>query len=329
MSEELPETDQNRSRLIFYLAISLGAVLFLFASWLWLSTAPPAAFPLNTPVAVETGLSASEVIETLKEQNLIRSETIFYLTLLLFHDPGTIKAGEYKFTKPLSVFALASRLTGSAPPEELVVVTFPEGFTAKEYAVIADNVLPEFDAEQFLNLASSSEGFLFPDTYHVPADYHEAELFTLLTETYYEHTAPFRQQLEDHKLTEQGLITLASLLEREANTPESMGIVAGILDTRLSIGMPLQADASMEYVLEKPLSELTPSDLEIDSPYNTYLYKGLPPTPIGNPGLAAIEAVLSPTYTDYLFYITGNDGEFYYAETFAEHKLNIARYLRP
>ena len=92
--------------------------------------------------------------------------------------------------------------------------------------------------------------------------------------------------------------------------------------------MPLQADASIEYVLDKPLNELTADDLKIESPYNTYLNQGLPPTPIGNPGLEAILAVLEPAQTDDLFYITGNDGEFYYAKTFDEHRLNIARYLK-
>ena len=92
--------------------------------------------------------------------------------------------------------------------------------------------------------------------------------------------------------------------------------------------MALQTDASIEYVLDKPLNELVPSDLEIDSPYNTYQNPGLPPTPIGNPGLEAIKAVLYPTPSKYLFYITGNDGNFYYAKNFDQHRLNIARYLR-
>ena len=110
-------------------------------------------------------------------------------------------------------------------------------------------------------------------------------------------------------------------------------MVAGILLSRIVLGMPLQVDAAMEYALATPLQELLPGELalqirELDSPYNTYKYKGLPPTPIGNPGLTAIEAVLNPKNSDYLFYITGIDGEFYYAETLEEHNQNIARYLR-
>jgi len=123
-------------------------------------------------------------------------------------------------------------------------------------------------------------------------------------------------------------LVLASIIEREADSVESKKMVAGILKNRMSINMPLQTDASMEYILDKPLSELTPEDLKKESPYNTYLNFGLPPTPIGNPGLDAILAVLEPTPSDYYYYITGNDGEFYYAKTYAEHLQNIEKYLR-
>jgi UPF0755 protein len=107
-----------------------------------------------------------------------------------------------------------------------------------------------------------------------------------------------------------------------------MKMVSGILQNRLSIGMALQTDASIEYVLDKPLSELSAEDLDLDTPYNTYMYPGLVPTPIGNPGLLAIDAVLNPTPSDFFYYITGNDGNFYYAETFEEHKQNIYKYLQ-
>jgi UPF0755 protein len=96
----------------------------------------------------------------------------------------------------------------------------------------------------------------------------------------------------------------------------------------MEVGMPLQADASIEYVLNKPLKELTAEDLKVDSPYNTYLNRGLPPTPIGNPGLDAIMAALQPEKTDYVFYITDNDGNFHYATTYDEHLDNVERYLR-
>lgn len=104
------------------------------------------------------------------------------------------------------------------------------------------------------------------------------------------------------------ILALASIIEREANSPDSMKLVSSVLQNRLEIGMALQADASIEYVLDKPLKELTPEDLKIDSPYNTYLYTGLPPTPIGNPGLDAIMAVLQPAESEYFYYITDEEG---------------------
>ncbi|MEZ4195509.1 MAG: endolytic transglycosylase MltG [Candidatus Paceibacterota bacterium] len=192
----------------------------------------------------------------------------------------------------------------------------------------AEQVLPEFDAEEFILLATPSEGRLFPDTYLLPEEYTAEELFDLLTSTFTEKLLPWQDEILAHNLSLDQIIILASIIEREANSPESKKMVSGILQQRLEIGMPLQADASVEYILDKPLKELAADDLKVDSPYNTYLNTGLPPTPIGNPGLDAIVAVLEPTTTDYLFYITGNDGEFYYAKDFDGHKLNIARYLR-
>ena len=162
----------------------------------------------------------------------------------------------------------------------------------------------------------------------MPKDYTALELFTLMRSTFDAKIAPLDTEIQNHSLSLDEIIILASILEREANSLDSKRIVSGILQTRLDIGMALQVDASMEYVLQKPLSLLTAEDLDTDSPYNTYLYPDLPPTPIGNPGLEAIEAVLNPEPSDYLFYITGDDGNFYYARDFEEHKINIARHLR-
>jgi UPF0755 protein len=204
----------------------------------------------------------------------------------------------------------------------------PEGFTIKEFADIASRSLPDFNSEEFLAQNTNLEGYLFPDTYYVPADFTAEEFGMLLQETFTEKTLNLATSLETHPLGTDGVIKVASLLEREANTEESMKMVSGILQNRLAEGMRLQTDASLEYVLNRPLGTLTAEDLEIDSPYNTYRYGGLPPTPIGNPGLTAIMAVLSPTPSDYLYYLTDEDGVFHYAETFDEHKQNIVKYLR-
>lgn len=306
----------------FFLVTIVLALAFL------LSTKAPRTFPLNTPVEITAGYSANQIIKQLKTEQLIKSEFVFSVVLSLFNDPTKIKAGTYAFETSQNNFELAKTITDIAPPENLVTLTLPEGFTNKEFARIASKTLTDFDEDKFLQLAADKEGFLFPDTYLVPADYSPQELVDLLSQTFDLKTKSIENQLNSHRLTKEGLITMASILEREANTTESMRTVAGIFDTRLNLGMPLQADASLEYVLEKPLSELTSEDLDIDSPYNTYLYKGLTPTPIGNPGLGAINAVLDPIFTDYLFYLTDADGNFYYSKSYQEHQSNIEKHLR-
>lgn len=305
-------------------AFLLGLLLLALVWW---QTRPPADFPLGTAVNVSRGLSAGAVADVLHDAKVVRSSDLLYLTLILYHDPSSVQAGLYVFDRPLSVFEVADRITSAGiGGDRLVAVTLPEGFTAREFAAIAAIDLPEFDAASFL--AGSREGYLFPDTYFVPVDFTAEELLNLLSDTYEQKTAGIKERMAAHPLGEAGVLTLASLVEREANTEDSMKMVSGILQNRLEIGMALQADASIEYVLDRPLHQLEPEDLELDTPYNTYLYPGLPPTPIGNPGLASIMAVLEPEPSDFLYYITDEEGDFHYAETFDEHRANIAKYLQ-
>lgn len=303
-----------------------GVVLVL--SLLWWQTQAPSEFPVNESVVIQRGMTASDIAHALDESSVVRSSTLLYIALQLWHDPSTIQAGTFLFDRPLNMFEVASRITESGATNNLVTVTLPEGFTIKEFADIASKSLPDFNSEEFLNENAALEGYLFPDTYYVPSDFTASEFSALLRETFAEKIAVFKASLEVHPLGLEGVINLASLLEREANTEASMKMVSGILQNRLAEGMRLQADASLEYVLNRPLGTLTAEDLEIDSPYNTYRYDELPPTPIGNPGLTSIMAVLEPTPSDYFYYLTDEDGEFHYAKTFDEHRANIKRYLR-
>jgi UPF0755 protein len=244
------------------------------------------------------------------------------------YSPANIFAGSYSFDSPHSVFGVAKKLAENDINQELVSITIPEGSARKDIVKSALEKNPKFNGDLFLKLTEGKEGYLFPETYFLPLEFTAQELVTFIEKTYQEKITPLRPRIELSTLSEYEVLILASLLERETNSEESMKIVAGILANRMNIKMALQVDASLEYVLNKPLKELTPDDLKIDSPYNTYLYAGLPPTPIGNPGLSAIEAVLNPTPSEYFFYITDNDGQFHYAKTFEEHKVNIQKYLR-
>ncbi|MEZ4104545.1 MAG: endolytic transglycosylase MltG [Candidatus Paceibacterota bacterium] len=306
----------------FFLLI-IFSVIFIYYLLL-----PPKTFPINSEVEIISGATVEDVAELMKEKGFVRSKSIFYLYFVLFEDATTIKASIYAFSEPLTVPNLASELTLGNYSHNLIKFTHIEGETVEEMAVHATEVLPNFNPDNFVDKAKDLEGKLFPDTYMVPVTYNEEELLNLLLQTFDEKLEPLKEKIDDHNLSLDQIIILASILEREANSGESMGMVSGILQNRMRIGMPLQADASIGYVLDKPLSQLTAEDLKIESPYNTYLNVGLPPTPIGNPGLEAITAVLEPTETEYLFYITGDDGNFYYAKTFEEHKRNIANHLR-
>jgi UPF0755 protein len=313
-----------RIRLRYVLIILLLGGLYV----LWHNIHPPAAFQSDDTFEITPGMGVSAIASKAEQEGFVRSNFLLYFALTYLHNPNSVFAGTYRFSEPLSVFAFADKLASGEIERELVILTIPEGTRAEVIAQLAQFVLPDFNASEFVSLSVPYEGFLFPETYHIPRDFTARDLLDLLRFTYAEKTKELSVSLTESTLTEYEVITLASILEREANDERSMRIVSGILQNRLSIDMPLQADASIEYELDKPLGELVPEDLEIDSPYNTYLNRGLPPTPIGNPGLTAIKAVLEPETTDYLFYITGTDGNFYYAKTYDEHQDNIARYLR-
>lgn len=305
------------------MVISIVGGLYLARNY-----AAPANFPANSQITIEPGSTVRDIVEQFEANDYVASSNLLYLTLVFLHDATDIRAGTYSFTNPVPVTEVASVITKIGPKDELVRVTIPEGSTVKQIAAIAAEKLDNFKPTSFISYAETDEGFLFPETYFLPEEFTDAEFYDLLRSTYEEQISPLRSQIEFHPLNEYDIIVLASLLEREANSPDSMKLVSSVLQNRLAIDMPLQADASIEYILDKPLSKLTPEDLKIDSLYNTYLYRGLTPTPIGNPGRDAIKAVLEPTPSEYFYYITDPDGVFHFAETYTEHTANIARYLR-
>ena len=305
--------------IVFVDAILLTALIGYFL------TLAPGDFVSQT-VTIEKGASVRDITAQLDRAGVVKSDDVLYAVLLAQFDPSSIKAGTFNFTEPLSVFAVAEKITSEIPQEAQLSITFPEGFYARNFT---DFIPAEISANNKVDIdIPAVEGYLFPDTYLVPVTYGEQEVLTLLQETFTEKLGPLEAQIEKSVYSLEEIVILASIIEREANDPESMGMVAGILENRLAIGMALQVDASVAYGLEKSGLDLTRADLETDGPYNTYTRAGLPPTPIANPGLQAIEAVLNPIPNDYIFYITGNDGNFYYAETLQQHNVNIDRYLR-
>lgn len=328
---DVQSVDRNFFSVRKYALITVSFLLLLsILSYFFfhLLKTPPRNFPINTEITIETGTSLKEVIAIAKNENLIRSEIVMYFTFLLKHKTESIKAGKYLFSEPLELEQLIQELIKGNPKADLVKFTHIEGESVEQIAKKAEVIFKNFNSELFFELTNNLEGKLFPETYLVPNTFTTEEFVDLMSQTFVEKIEPHTDKINNFYLSLDEILTLASIIEREANTSESKKIVSGILQNRLKINMPLQADASIEYVLNKPLSELTPEDLKIDSPFNTYTNTGLPPHPIGNPGLEAILAVLEPQESEYLFYITDDAGNFYYAKNFDEHRINIAKYLR-
>ncbi len=327
---EIPST---RRRNPFLAAFLLALLILLVLITILISTAytfnkPPSDFTSPTTVQIKEGTSVKEITDILEEMNVVRSNTFLYLLVTMLFEPTAIKASTYVFEEPLTAYKVAERLVLGDFDTNLLRITHIEGERVSHLADTADELLPDFNKDRFLLEATPLEGKLFPETYFVPEDFDDIELLDLLRTTFDSVIAEYQPHIDSSNFTTDEVLVLASIIEREANTKESKKMVSGILQNRLRIGMPLQADASIEYILDKPLSELTPEDLEIDSPYNTYLNVGLPPTPIGNPGREAIEAVLYPENTEYYYYITDKEGVFHYAQTYNQHLMNIERYLR-
>jgi len=330
------EKPERNPKVLFWIAFALFDLVILTpllitgGAWYVLNQSP-ADFTEQT-IVIEQGTSVQEIAKLLAQQNVVKSELLLLLTLRFGVDSTLIQAGTYKFIEEQSTLEVAEQLVSGEIYHDLVSITFIEGMRAQEYAISASEKLDLVTAQDFIEQTKGLEGQLFPETYFVPDEFTTEQLIKLLTNT---HTETMDELLAGASttLSSEEILILASIVEREANTPESMRTVAGVFMNRISIGMPLQADASIEYVINTPLGELPAGQLaaelrELDSPYNTYLNPGLPPTPIGNPGRVALAAVIDPLESDYFYYITGEDGEFYYAETYNQHLVNIQRHLR-
>jgi len=291
-------------------------------------------------VKIQEGLSTAEIADRLVEKGVIGSTLKFRILARLRGYDDKLRPGSYSFTFDMAYDEVfAKLLTGE---KKLIKFTVPEGFGVKEIAERLYN-LDLVNREDFLQAAEdfapydymrkrkdvlfAAEGFLFPDTYTVESDMEIDELLNLMSSTFDQKLKPeMRVAAEKMGLSVYDLITLASLVEREVRFPEDRPIVAQVLLKRLKLNMPLQTDATLQYLMDAPKEEVSIEDTQIDSPYNTYQHLGLPPGPIANPGMASIEAVLNPSETDYLYFVADRSGHNHYAYTYEEHLNLVNRY---
>ncbi len=312
-----------RTRLVLVMLLLCG---FLIVAALWYANTPRPSFPAGERVSIPEGSSLTYIAALLDEHKVVRSALLFRTMVSLLGGEAKIHAGVHVFQDPLSTYGVARALLGQETSVPPVRVTIPEGSTLAEFDTIITTALPHIAPGTIAGMVGE-EAVLFPDTYFFRESSTAEEVIEALREHQEAKITPLRERIAAQELTEEEVLILASILEREANDETSMRLVSGILQDRLTIGMPLQVDAPFYYLLGKESAELTPEDLALDSPFNTYLYPGLPPEPINSPGIMAIEAVLDPTPSPYLYYLTDHEGNFYYAQTFDEHKENKAKYL--
>lgn len=314
---------KRRSRLVFsfgcLIAVGVGALVFL--------ASPPTTFPASRMVEVSEGQSLAAIAEELEAQSVIRSPFLFEVTAQVLGDERSIQAGSYFFSEPASVITVASRFVRGDYGIEQIAVTIPEGSTVFEMAHILERRVPGFNKEAFIAQAQDYEGYLFPDTYYFLPTATAEKVFTTLRVTFERKTAQLRSRLVQSPHTFSDIVIMASLVEEEARTKEDKKEVANVLWKRIAVEMPLQVDAVFPYINGKNTYELTHEDLNIDSPYNTYRYRGLPPGPIASPGLESLTAAAFPTSTPYLYYLSDRSGNMYYAENFEGHQENRVHHL--
>ena len=280
----------------------------------------------NAAFTIEKNATALSIAKTLKENHLIIDPIGFVLIVRIDKSEKELKSGEYNVRGINSVFDIINLLKKGTFPEQ-VKVTIPEGFTVRDIAqrLYETGVISDEDA--LVKKALPSEGYLFPDTYFFVKDENTDKIIQTMKRRFNEVLPKdFSKRVKEKALTEREAVILASIVEKEAKLDKDRPFVASVFLNRLKVGMPLQSDATINYVLKDKKPWLSEKDLALDSPYNTYKYKGLPPGPICNPGLQSLLSVVNAPKTDYYYFLTKPDGEAVFAKTLEEHNRNIEKY---
>ncbi len=313
-----------------FILIAVFIAGFLFAkSWWDRQLAPVLGDNTAKKVVITKGKSVSEIADQLKQENLIRSKTVFILYTRQQGLSSKLSAGTFNLSQGISTPEIIRILSGK-PAEKWV--TLIEGWRAEE---MAEELNSKFKIQNSKFLKLAKEGYMFPDTYLFPNEVTEEQIVKKLGETFdQKYSADLKSKIKAQGLTESEGVILASIVEREARSDKARTMVASILLKRFKIGMGLNADATLQYALGYQPQEkswwkkhITSEDKKIDSPYNTYLYRGLPPAPIANPSLSSLKAVANvDTETQYLYYYHDSKGNSHYAKTLEEHNENVAIY---
>lgn len=330
-------TNKSKRLLVLLTTLLLLAVL---AGWFALN----GFFGPNNPedlteynVNIRQGLSTAQIGQILVNENIIANSKYFELFVRLNKMDGKLKAGDYTLSPSMTLEEIVDRLLKGQTIN--YKFTIPEGFTLKQICQVLVNkglveeeefwqVVQEEDFSQFEFLKDLPkdekrlEGYLFPDTYLVPKGASAKEIVEIMLHRFVQvyNQLPANESGLDFRDT----VILASLVELESKAEVDRPLIASVFLNRLKIDMKLDCDATLQYIFPERKSRVLYRDLEIDSPYNTYKYKGLPPGPIGSPGKAALEAVHQPAKSKYYYFVAKKDGsgEHVFSKTLAEHNAN-------
>jgi UPF0755 protein len=324
VEENTPSFFEKNKEILIKILLAFVFVFAIFYLIFWIA---PKEFPSNSIISIEEGLSLDQITEHLKKENVIKSSFWFKTFVYLSANQKDIDSGKYFFNRKENIFTILFRTIRGKYGIDSTAVTLPEGTTVTEMARILEDKFGDFEGETFINLAKRKEGFLFPDTYEFLPDVGPREVIGAMEDNFQVKIKELENEIQESGKSIEDIIIMASLLEEEARTQETRETISGILWKRIELGIPLQVDAVFIYINGKNTYQLSLEDLKIDSPYNTYLYKGLPIGPISNPGLSSIKAALNPKDSPYLFYLSDRDGNMHYAEDFEGHKKNKELYL--
>jgi UPF0755 protein len=298
-------------------------------------------------LTIEPGLGVNEISIKLNEAGVVCDKLAFETYLWLFDKEGAIKAGEYFFSNPLNLKELTKVLVKGQKSGEEVAIKLIEGWDIEEMAEYLEkgNII---EKKFFLASAKDSkkfekdfpflstipkgvdlEGFLFPDTYRI---YNDSEAEDIIGRMLKNFDKKLTQEMSG-EIKRQGkdlyeIITMASVIQKEVRSTKDMKVVSGIFWDRIKYGQPLESCATIGYILGEDKARYSYDDTRIDSPYNTYINKGLPLGPISNPGIQAIEAAIYPEFTDYVYFLSKPNGETVFSVTYEEHMNNSNKYLK-
>lgn len=326
-------------RLLLVTAAAIASVTLTLggAWWLLERPGPPLASPVTLTVA--EGSRFADAATTAARAGVLRHPTLLTWFARLSRRDRQLHWGEFQISTPLSPLGLLARLTG--PPDPVHQVTIPEGFTMRQALAVfeaagfgaAESFRCVLEDAKFLEAvdlpATGAEGYLFPDTYAFPLATPPERVLRAMVQQFRAVTGPtFARRAADLGFSVHEAVTLASLVEEETQRADERRLVAAVFVNRLRRGMPLQSDPTVIYGRTDDDRRITRADLQRATPYNTYVIRGLPPSPIANPGRAALDAAVDPAPVDYLYFVARGDGSHQFSSTLAEHNAAVNRYQR-